>query len=109
LTGRRRDGDREHRNHALDGRPLAPAEERRTTWRDHRAHASFPRDAPTIARETIEPPIGRLDCLRYTVVDGDSVNTLWFATARPGMPVKVVATEGGRAVSTVTTAADEVI
>ena len=94
--------DQEFRNLALDGSPLGPAELRRSRWLDLQGHASFPRDATTIEPDTIDLPIGRLDCLRYTVVEGDEVDVFWFALRKPGMPVQVVTRDGAGSVSRVT-------
>src|SRR5437660_4713867 len=38
-----------------------------TSWRDLQAHAAFPETQTTIDRETIDLPVGQVDCLRYTV------------------------------------------
>ena len=99
--------DQEFRNLAIDGRPLGPPEIRRSAWLDLQGHASFPSDATTIEPDTIDLPIGRLDCLRYTVVDGDDVDSFWFALAKPGMPVQVV-TRDAAGTSRVTMVAEEV-
>ncbi|MCH7845067.1 MAG: hypothetical protein IH850_04475, partial [Acidobacteria bacterium] len=34
-------------------------------------------------------PMGALQCKRYTVTDGPTSDTYWFAMDKPGMPVKV--------------------
>ncbi|WP_260980409.1 hypothetical protein [Microbacterium paludicola] len=66
-------------------------ERSRVTWRELQAHAAFPEDRTTLSSETLELPIGRVECLRYEVrgpADAAS-ETFWFATAHPGMPVRV--------------------
>src|SRR5262245_14430920 len=59
----------------------------RSTWAEMQAHASFPAAITTIEPETIDLPLGVLDCLRYTVQDDDAVMTFWFSPSYPGMPV----------------------
>jgi hypothetical protein len=57
--------------------------------------------------ERIEIPVGTLDCLRYTLIDGETMQTFWFATTAPGMPVRFTTQEAGRVTSTVTMVADD--
>ena len=83
-----------------DGEAVGALQALRVSWLDLQGHASFPATAVTIEPDVVELPVGRLDCLRYTVVDGDEVTTYWFARALPGMPVKVVAATAGRVVET---------
>lgn len=71
------------------GRPGGEIETRRVTWAELQSHAAFPAAMTTIEPETIDIPLGRLDCLRYTVRDGDDVTVFWFATKYPGMPVRI--------------------
>ena len=80
---------------------MGPAEASRSTWLELQGHASFPADRTDIKPETIDIPLGVLDCLRYTVSDGSKVDTLWFAREAPGMPVKYIRHEAGRMVSSV--------
>ena len=89
-----------------DGEPLGPAEKERATWAQLQAHASFPADQTTIALDTIETPIGELECRRYTVRDGASLHTFWFATTSPGMPVKYRTEHDGRVITTATVISD---
>ena len=79
-----------------DGEPIGALEGQRVSWRDLQGHASFPARAVTIEADVLDLPLGHLDCLRYTVTDADEVTTYWFATALPGMPVKVVSATAGR-------------
>jgi hypothetical protein len=74
----------------------------RASWSELQAHAAFPVAATTIEPDTIDIPLGKLGCLRYTVRDGTTVDTFWFAPAFPGMPVRVSRQENGRTVSTTT-------
>jgi len=60
----------------------------RVAWRELQAHAAFPAERTTVGSETIEHPLGRLDCLRYDVQDDDGRTVFWFALAHPGMPVR---------------------
>ena len=75
---------------ALDGTSLEDPEIDRVTWLDLQGHAAFPADDTVIASETIDTPLGELDCMRYTVQDGPSEKVLWFAKGLPGMPVRFV-------------------
>jgi hypothetical protein len=84
------------------GDQLGPSETERSTWLELQTHASFRADVTTMERERIETPLGSLDCVRYTVVDGTSVDTFWFWPSAPGMPVKYTSSEGGRVTSSVT-------
>jgi hypothetical protein len=106
-TNRFRDGDAEgatleSQRLTLEGQPIGDVSADRTTWHRFQAHASFPGESTTRAAETIETPLGTLDCLRYTHVEGGNVSTFWFATSAPGMPVRYQAEEAGRLVSRVT-------
>ncbi len=98
--------EQEGQRFSLDGEPLEPATTERTRWEEFQAHASFPLQRTKIDRETIETPLGVMRCLRYTVADGETVRTFWFADDRPGMPVKVVTRAGDRVVSTMTMTED---
>ncbi|WP_404474491.1 hypothetical protein [Microbacterium aerolatum] len=62
----------------------------RVTWRELQGHAAFPADRTTLSSETLDLPIGRVDCLRYEVRErADAApETFWFAPAHPGMPVR---------------------
>lgn len=87
---------------SLDGQPLGEPVRHETTWLGLQRHASFPADVTTIEPETLDTPIGRLDCLRYTVRDGDAEEVFWFAKDLPGMPIQQLTRQGGEVVSTVT-------
>ncbi len=90
----------------LAGEPLGAAVQGRETWLELQAHASFPADRTEIAPERVETPLGGLDCLRYTVTDGATVETFWFARTKPGMPIKYVTKEDGTVTSVVTVVED---
>jgi hypothetical protein len=90
----------------LDGEPLGEAVQGRETWLELQAHASFPADRTEIAPERIETPLGELDCLRYTVTDGSTVETFWFAKTKPGMPIKYMTQEAATVASVVTVIED---
>ena len=81
---------------------------RRLSWVDLQSHASFPASVTTIDDVTIEIPIGRLDCLRYTVTGEDEVYTFWFAKDLPGMPVRHMTEIDGAVTSISTVVANEV-
>lgn len=91
-----------------DGTPGAESGRGRSTWKELQAHASFPAERSTVERAWLEHPLGRLDCLRYTVRDGDAVDTYWFDRARPGMPVLLESRRGSEVVVRVTVLSDEV-
>ncbi|RPI26408.1 MAG: hypothetical protein EHM57_00130 [Actinobacteria bacterium] len=80
----------------LDGTPIDEAARQEVPRHDLQAHASFPADRTEIAEEAIETPMGTMDCVRYTVGEGDDGTTFWFAKALPGMPVRVASRHGGR-------------
>jgi hypothetical protein len=62
----------------------------RVTWRELQEHAAFPSDHTTVTEETLDLPLGRLECRRYDISDapGAPVETYWFSPAHPGMPVR---------------------
>lgn len=69
-------------------RPRPPSEAR-VTWEELRMHAAFPAEATEITEETIETPLGALECLRYEVSAPEGLRILWFAKALPGQPVRI--------------------
>jgi hypothetical protein len=85
----------------VDGEPLDEPEVDEVTWADLQRHASFPADRTSIRPETLETPMGREECLRYTVTDGSTVQTFWFATGRPGMPIRFEVQESGETLTSV--------
>ena len=80
--------ERESWTESMDGRRLSEPELERSTWLELQAHASMPAATTRIDEETIEIPAGRFDCLRYSQLDGESLDTFWFATSEPGAPVR---------------------
>lgn len=80
----------------------AAGESTRSTWAGLQAHAAFPITATTIEPDTIDIPLGVLECDRYTVSDDDGVSVFWFAPAYPGMPVRFTRQEQGRTIGTTT-------
>jgi hypothetical protein len=91
-----------------DGRPVGDEDVNRTTWRDLQEHASFPVEQVEIVDDRLDSPLGRLDCLRYTVTDADGVSTFWFAKDVAGMPVRVeIRDPAGQLVMTSTMVANE--
>jgi hypothetical protein len=91
-----------------DGEPTEEPTATRVTWRSLQEHALFPVERSTRDRVRLAHPLGELDCIRYTVTDGDAVDVYWFDIARPGMPVLVDSRRGGTPVVTMTVLADEV-
>jgi hypothetical protein len=84
------------------GRVGGPVESARVTWAQLQAHAAFPAAVTVVEPERIDIPLGVLDCLRYTVRDGDDVTVFWFAPAFPGMPVRIRVEVQSQVVSTTT-------
>ena len=80
----------------------------RSTWLELQAHASMPIATTTIDEVTLDSPMGPLECLRYTTLDGGAIETFWFARAYPGMPVMTERTENGRVVERVTMLSSQV-
>lgn len=77
----------------------------RVTWRELQAHAAFPSDRTVLSSETLDLPIGRVECLRYEVREDAEAEpaTFWFSVAHPGMPVRhEVPVDGGVQRTTVT-------
>lgn len=81
--------DTELKSMTMDGEEIDPPVERRSTWEEFQAHASFPAEQTVIDSEVLETSMGDLKCKRYTVKDGPTSDTYWFAVDKPGMPVKV--------------------
>ena len=46
----------------------------RVTWRELQGHAAFPVERTTVTEETIDLPIGRVECLRYDTRDDESAS-----------------------------------
>lgn len=101
--------DQESQNFDMQGEALGPPETTRSSWLDLQRHASFPRDRTAIDKETISLPVGRLDCLRYTVTDENGGKVFWFARDKPGMPVRYTSREGEVVTSSATMISDMVI
>ncbi len=91
-----------------DGESLGDPAIGRTTWLEFQSHASFPASATSIQREALNSALGRLECLVYSVEGDASVNRFWFATTRPGMPVKVETRVGGEVTYEMSMIGDEV-
>jgi hypothetical protein len=66
-----------------------------STFVELQRHASMPIAETTIEPVEVDVPIGRFDGLRYTRVQGDRIDTFWFALARPGAPVRLEFRVGG--------------
>ncbi len=88
-----------------DGEPVGDAMEARSTWHELRDHAVFPGDVTTVTRETIETPLGRLECARYDVASGEVTLVFWFSGQFPGMPIRSATVSEGREVETTTVTA----
>ncbi len=73
-----------------------PSEAGRVTWLELQRHAAFPAARATIEPETIETPMGPLECLRYSVPGDDGTDVFWFARAIPGMPIRYETIADGR-------------
>jgi hypothetical protein len=81
--------DHETHQMTMDGEPIGEPDQRRVKWEEFQGHASFPADQTEIDTEVLETRMGDLTCKRYTVTDGPTADTYWFAIDKPGMPVKV--------------------
>ena len=81
-----------------DGERLTEPERAYAKFLELQAHASMPAATTRIDEETIEIPAGRYECLRYTRVDGDTVDTFWFAKTEPGAPLRFEKSVGGEVV-----------
>lgn len=71
------------------GDPVGESRAVEATWTDLQAHASFPAEITTVRHDTIDTPLGTIDCLRYDVASDDHTNTFWFSPDHPGMPVRL--------------------
>jgi hypothetical protein len=91
-----------------DGTRVGEVESVTIPWFALQRHAAFLIAATETGTETITTPLGTLDCLRFVVRDGTETTTFWFATARPGMPVRIVSEEAGVLTETATLVTDEV-
>ncbi|HEU5223848.1 MAG TPA: hypothetical protein VFU07_09250 [Candidatus Lumbricidophila sp.] len=62
----------------------------RVTWNELQSHAAFPADRTSVTDETLDLPLGRLECRRYDTRETPDApaSTFWFAAAYPGMPVR---------------------
>jgi hypothetical protein len=72
----------------------------------------FPHEVTTVTRETIDTPMGRLDCARYDVASGEVTLVFWFSEQFPGMPIRYATVSDGHEVEStevvaVTHTADE--
>lgn len=83
------------------GEPAGDPRVGRSTWVELQGHASFPAGVTTITHESIEIPLGRLDCDRYDVRSTDHVNSFWFSRRHPGMPVRISTDASGVPTTTV--------
>ena len=95
------------RSNAAASDDATGAETEHTTWADLQAHAAFPAAATTIEPETIDIPLGMVDCLRYTV---PTVRRCTSSGSRPPIPACRYASSArvGRATSTTTMIASEI-
>ena len=81
-----------------EGDRISEPEQASSTFLELQQHASMPIAATAIEPVEIDGPMGRFDGLRYTRVQGDMVDTFWFALARPGAPVRIESRVGGKVV-----------
>lgn len=86
----------------LQGESLGSSRRVWSTWRELQSHASFPAEHTVVVDETVDTPLGTLQCFLYTVDDGTTRNTFWFARDLPGMPVRFTKHQDGQLVSTTT-------
>jgi len=71
------------------GDRISEPEQASSTFLELQQHASMPVAATVIEPVEIDIPMGRFEGLRYTRVQGDMVDTFWFALALPGAPVRI--------------------
>lgn len=65
--------------------------ERKETWAELQAHAAYPVDGTTRSWSRVELPGGPVDCLLYTVDEGEGRRTeACFDLERPGPPVSLL-------------------
>ena len=81
-----------------EGDRISEPEQASSTFLELQKHASMPVGATAIEPVEIDIPMGRFDGLRYTRLQGDRVDTFWFARARPGAPVRIESRVGGSVV-----------
>lgn len=91
-----------------DGTRTSEPERGSSTFLELQRHASMPVAATTIEPTEVDVPIGRFDGLRYTRVQGDSVDTFWFAIERPGAPLRFEFRVGGEVVFSSTAISERV-
>ena len=88
-----------------DGEPTGTAMEAWSSWDDLRDNMVYPGDVTTVTRETIETPLGRLECARYDVASGEVTLVFWFSAQFPGMPIRSATVSDGSEVETTVVAA----
>jgi hypothetical protein len=92
----------ESRRFGADEVPAGELEADRVTWAELQAHTSFEAARTTRQPETIETPMGELDCLHYQRAEDDgSTSDFWFARSMPGMPIRYRNVHEGRVTSDV--------
>jgi hypothetical protein len=80
------------------GDPRGEPLEARSTWDELRDHAVVPGEVTAVTRETIETPLGRLECARYDVASGEVSLVFWFSSQFPGMAVRSATLSDGHEV-----------
>lgn len=80
------------------GDPVGEAMRARASWDELRDHAVVPGEATTVTRETIETPLGRLECARYDVASGEVTLVFWFSAQYPGTPIRYATVSDGHEV-----------
>jgi hypothetical protein len=88
---------------AADGEPVDRSADR-STWLDLQRHASFPAATTRRTQETVDLPLGNLECLVYT---RDSGARFVFATGHAGMPARYELPDGAGGVEVTTMVADD--
>jgi len=78
-----------------DGTPLVDSTRTFSTWSELQHHAAYPADATERAWAKARLPGGTVDCVQYTVDEGDGrVSTACFDPERPGPPVVMSQRDG---------------
>ncbi|MBI4879395.1 MAG: hypothetical protein HY812_07005 [Planctomycetes bacterium] len=86
------------------GAPAGQASREASTWVELRNHAAFPAERASLSEETLETPLGALDCWLYRVADSETgaVREFHFAKALPGPPVRYATLKDGLPLEVVT-------
>ncbi len=79
------------------GAPAGPPTSTASTWVELRNHATFPAERTALSEETLETPLGALDCWLYRITDPETgaMREFHFAKSLPGPPVRFAKLKDG--------------